>query len=113
MAIDRYRLSYYAEGQVASEAAIVRCYQGSPEQVTGIIRFYPSGSAIPPSGNNTSGVPELQFPLSRFNDVMTTLRTEAPYITISQVAAYGDITGPPGWALLTGPESIGDLEVKP
>lgn len=69
---DSYKFWYYSGHPYE---ALVYCYQGAA--YVGRIVFFADGSAIPPNANYQSG-PSIHYALSRFNDVITTLRNEKP-----------------------------------
>lgn len=69
---DSYLLYYYS---TLPYPALIQCYQGST--FVGGIVFYPDGSSLPPNRNTASG-PEIHYPISRFDDVMSILRYEKP-----------------------------------
>lgn len=69
---DSYTLFYYSS---LPYPALIQCYQGTT--FVGAVVFYPDGPSLPPNRNTSSG-PEIHYPISRFDDVMSILRHEKP-----------------------------------
>ena len=96
---DSYKISYYSGRPLA---AIATCLQGP--NVVGRIRFYEDDATLPDDMEEASGAIRLHYPLSRFNEVITTLREEKPLrITLPTV-------GPSGWVGTGEKEPVGEEE---
>jgi hypothetical protein len=107
--IGRYRISY-ASSSDQSWSAEIRCYDAGDTILIGSIRFYKQGVAIP-ADSLPSGKIIINYELSRFNDVVTLLRSE-DYVSIDK-SLYGSVgANVNAFALSTGGEFTGDLEVK-
>lgn len=107
--IGRYRIAY-ASSSNQNWVAEIRCYDANDLNQIGAIRFYKQGVAIP-ADSSSSGKPILNYELSRFNDVVTLLRSE-DYVNIDN-SFYGSLgTSVNAYGLYTGGEFTGDLEVN-
>jgi hypothetical protein len=107
--IGRYRISY-ASSSDQSWSAEIRCYDAGDAILIGSIRFYKQGVAVP-ADSISGGKIILNYELSRFNDVATLLRSE-DIVNIDKVL-YGSVgANVNAFALFTGGEFTGDLEVK-
>ena len=104
-----YRLSYYSSHE-QDIRALIRCYVNG--QMTAYITFHDDGSTMPADLYGPNGVVHLSFALSRFGDVIATLRSEQPYLSVDQGYPVDAPTGT-GYGIHSGPEDIGDLEVVP
>ena len=88
MRFNRYSTSLYSGAQGDTEARI-RCYDG--DRHLGDISFQPDGTVR--ANRMVAGRPELHFPLSQYNDVITTLRYEKPlHLMINTTALYGYVS---------------------
>jgi hypothetical protein len=106
--IASYRLTHYAE-HPDGYAAEIRCYAAQdPYTEIANIRFYAEGTPVPPSSWHNglvNGVPILTFPLSRLDEIITTIRDET-YV----VASWTVVNGKDVWYLAAGLEPTGDMD---
>lgn len=89
---DAYQLFYYSKYPSAPFfEAIIQVYQAGV--LVGRIAFFPDGGPIPPNGTITplgTAIPSVHFALSRFNDVVETLRQEKPlYLYLDTSSGVG------------------------
>ncbi len=68
---DSYKLWYYSH---FNPEAIIYCYKGRLQ--VGQINFY-NDASVPQNSSKTFG-PEINYPISKFNDVITILKEEKP-----------------------------------
>jgi|GEM_PF-3532087 hypothetical protein len=108
--IGRYRIEYNSSSN-QSWTAEIRCYNDADTTLVGCIRFYKQGVPIPADSSTGITLPILNYELSRFNDVVTLLRSE-DYVDFGK-GSYDSIgASVAGFALFTGGEFTGDLEVN-
>jgi hypothetical protein len=114
--IRSFRVTHLSSSDV-DWAADVRCYDVSnpveagnpPESV--LIRFYPDGKAVPADGwvyGKVNGVPLINFSLSRFDEVMSTLRDTAYVSGTTFSYSFGEHYVS-GWGISSGPGLVGDM----
>jgi hypothetical protein len=97
--IDSYRCFYLTSGY--DYEAKINCYKNN--KLVGEIRFYKDDFNIPVS-NIQDGILKINFPISRFNDVITILRYEKPlYIVVNTQHNFGGVAN-------TSKEPIGEEE---
>ena len=112
-----YRISYWSSSSVEWIAEI-RCYDTANLIEVGnenaIIRFYEDPSKMPPDADkaSASGLPVLNFALSRYADVIAILRDE-DLVTAGQGAHSSAGVWVDGWGLSTGLGSIDDMDPTP
>ena len=111
-----FRITHLSSSNVAW-AADIRCYDvadpveagNPPENV--LVRFYPEGEVIPADGwvhGQVNGVPILNYPLSRYEEVITTLR-DTTYISGTTFSySFGD-DYVQGWGISSGAGLAGDM----
>jgi hypothetical protein len=89
---DKYTLTYLGgKTQGADLAARISCFNAAGATV-GMIQFFPD-TALTLTNQYVGGIPVLNMPLSRFNDIITTLRYEKPLrISINTDSAFGHIS---------------------
>ncbi len=89
---DKYTLMYLGgKTQAADLAARISCFNAAGATV-GMIQFFPD-TAIELKNQYVGGIPVLNVPLSRFNDVITTLRYEKPLrINLNTDNAFGYVS---------------------
>jgi hypothetical protein len=88
---DTYQIFYYG-GTAPSPAARIQVYQAGA--FTGEMNFFPLPPASVPANTTIAplgtAVPSLNYELSRFNDVVETLRQEKPlYLFLDTSSATG------------------------
>jgi hypothetical protein len=71
---NRYVL-YYVSRPASGFLAEIDCFNNMDR--SGIIYFHPEGSTLPANSETVNGI-YIHFHMSRFNDVITTLREESP-----------------------------------
>src|SRR5215813_2933487 len=108
-----YRITYMSTSSVAWKADI-RCYGSTKvtDPMTALIRFYPDSAAIPADGwvnNKVNGVPIVNYPLSRFNDIITILRDE-DNVSVNTFSYLSGLDFVSGWGVSTGMEDVGDMD---
>jgi len=108
-----YRITYMSTSSVPWKAEI-RCYGttdlSGPE--VALIRFYEDPNTIPSDGwvsDIINGVPIVNYPLSGFEDIVTTLRDE-DYVTVTTFAYSSGNDWVQGWGVSSGMEEVGDME---
>ena len=89
---DNYEIYHFSGG---SAAVHIMCFQGtSLHNRVGSILFYPDDAALPANQNRSYG-PKLYFPLSRFDEVIATLRQEKPlYLRLDLDTLVGIVATP-------------------
>lgn len=91
---DEYRLKY-GHSETDETAALLACYKDSA--LVGLIQFTKEGLDVLDHKSvredpDAPEIPLLRFSISRFNDVITTLRCEKPlFIEIDTETGYGGI----------------------
>jgi hypothetical protein len=115
--IASYRITHLSSSNVAW-VTDVRCYDipdpieaGNPTENV-VIRFYPEGAAIPAdgwAGGKVNGIPIINFPLSRYDEVMTTIRDEK-YVGGSDFSYTSGYDLVSGWGISTGPGQEGEMQ---
>jgi hypothetical protein len=112
--IKGYRISYFSSSNQPFVAEI-RLWDdpnnNTEESQIGSIRFCKSGTTIPTDFHTENGRPVVYYELSRFNDVVTILRDEN-YAELLQVFYETIGVSVAGYAVMTGPEETGDMEVN-
>jgi hypothetical protein len=104
---DEYRLKY-GQSETDETAALLACYKDSA--LVGLIQFVReerevSAHKLVREDPESQEIPLLRFSISRFNDVITTMRYEKPlYIEIDDETLYGGIR--------TTMEPVGEEEGK-
>jgi hypothetical protein len=102
-----YRLTHNAT-HPDGLAAEIRCYNRQDIYTEiALIRFYAEGTPLPASSwvaGAVNGVPIVTFPLSRFDEIITTIRDET-----FVAANWTVIKGQDVWSIVTGPEPAGDM----
>ena len=104
---DEYRLKY-GHTETERTAALLACYKDSA--LVGLIQFVKEGRDIKRhtavrENADAPEIPLIRFPVSRFNDVITTLRYEKPlFIEFDTETGYGGIR--------TTMEPVGEEEGK-
>jgi hypothetical protein len=72
--------------------ALIFCFSG-PQMQVGQIWFANDGTALPANQQTANGIIVLHYYISRFNDVITTLREESPlYLTWDAVNKRGYVS---------------------
>jgi hypothetical protein len=114
--IKSFRITHLSSSNVAW-AADVRCYDvadpvraGNPPESV-LIRFYSDGAAIPADGwvhDKVNGVPLLNFPLSRYHEVMSTL-SDTAYVSGTTFSYSFGADYVQGWGISSGPGVTGDM----
>ena len=104
---DEYRLKY-GHSETEDTAAILACYEDS--SLVGLIQFVKedldiAGHKAVREDPDAPEIPLLRFSISRFDDIITTLRYEKPlFIEIDTDTGYGGIR--------TTMEPVGEEEGK-
>ena len=72
--------------------ALILCFSG-PQTVVGQLWFAKDGTVLPPNQETANRIIVLHYYISRFNDVITTLREESPlYLTWDAVNVRGYVS---------------------
>jgi hypothetical protein len=102
---DRYELHYYAgQDYLVGESASADIQCMDDDNFVGAIFFFPEG-LVGPCLVTPEGYLLLSYDIGRFNDVITTLRTEKPlYLIVYEETGDGLIA--------TGTERIAELRPK-
>jgi hypothetical protein len=79
---DRYLLTYVGGTslQGGEPGADINCYQANSR--VGLLRFFRDGATMPANKVLSDGSLALYYEMSRFNDVITTLRFEKPLMLV-------------------------------
>ena len=91
---DEYRLKY-GDTETDRTAALLACYKDS--SLVGLIQFVKEGMEVKRheavrENEEAPEIPLIRFPISRFDDVITTLRYEKPlFIEIDTETGYGGV----------------------
>ncbi len=112
-----YRITHLSSSNV-DWAADIRCYDvvdpveagNPPENV--VIRFFAKGQPVPADGwvgGKVNGVPILNFPLSRWDEVVTTIR-DTTYITGTTFSYDCGGEYVQGWGVSSGPGVTGSMD---
>jgi hypothetical protein len=108
-----YRIKYNSTSSVPWKAEIL-CYGSAdlsgPE--VALVRFYQDPNTIPNDGwvgNIVNGVPIVNYPLSDFENIVTTFRDE-DYISVTMRAYSSGDDWVQGWGVSSGMEEVGDME---
>ena len=72
--IESYHLYHYSGGTLE---ACIRCYDANL-QLVGLLNFRKDDVELPENSQTSSGTIFLQYPISRINEIVNTLRYEKP-----------------------------------
>lgn len=113
-AFDTYTLRLY--GGTEGRVALLLCYNGV--SFVGRIDFYPDGASLPQDylwhPNPVSEYVVLHMPMSRFDAILSTVRTEEPlHLYINVDRGIGASTPGQGHLATTDKEPVGEEEGTP
>jgi hypothetical protein len=91
-AFDRYVIQYYGGTSLQNReaGADINCYNAGT--FVGSIRFFRDDATMPANSLATDGTINLYYGISRYNDVITTLRYEKPLqLVVNSTTGFGYI----------------------
>jgi hypothetical protein len=89
---DKYSALYHAGRslQNGEAGADIVCYNANGNNRVGLIRFFKDQSIMPANQLGSDGTITLYYEMSRYNDVVTTLRYEKPlYLAVNTKTGFG------------------------
>ena len=115
--IRSYRITHLSSSNV-DWVADLRCYDvvdpveaGNPPE-SALVRFFPEGTTVPADGwvgGKVNGTPILNFPLARWDEVMTTIR-DTSYITGTTFSYSSGFDNVQGWGISSGAGVTGSMD---
>jgi len=111
--IGTYVINHYSSSGYAWETEIA-CWEDAGQSMasstqSGFIRFFADGQPVPTNewvGGNVGGVPIVNYPARRFDEIVTTLRDEDDV----EIRWYSPGTGMAEWAVTAGRSFAGDMD---
>jgi len=100
LAFDSYAVAHRSRN--FGYEADIALFEANTVNLIGRLYFIKDGDPLPPNSSNVNG-PQIYFPLSRYNEIVSTLRLEKPLtVALDTVSLAG--------AVYSGKELVGEEE---